>query len=589
MTTSRLPSSGTTRLPRVSQDLCQDYSRSSRLEWLETNGTGAFAMGTVSGANTRRYHGYLVAANSDAGRRVRLAKVDEELNGQPLGTNQFPSAVYPEGFRHLVEFSLDPNPRWTYQVGGVRLQKSLYLVPGRSVAVVEYAASAPCQLTARAFLAERDYHHLRVGYEVPTGCCLQAVNGELEYEAGWWRDFEYLVELDRGFPFREDLYTPGVYRFALEPGRPAGLVASLEPDLRIDLERWRNAREQRPHDPASDFDACRADGQPTLIAGYPWFTDWGRDTMISLPGLVTGRGQREKARSIIDAFLSHRRQGLIPNRFPDVGETPEYNAVDATLWLVAAIADLDAADLRPVVREIVDWFRRGTLYGIRVDPADGLLAAGDATTNLTWMDARYNGMPMTSRHGKAVEINALWINALAFLADPVLESTRRSFQRHFWNGRYLSDCVGDDALRPNQLLALSLPVACVTDEQARVVLEVIEAELLTPFGLRTLSPRDPRYQGRYEGSPAARDAAYHQGTVWPWLLGPYLTACLRYRPGTRVVVESQLRIWRDQTMVGCLGHIAEIYDGDAPHRPLGAPAQAWSLAELLRVEQLLSR
>jgi len=580
---------------RIPANIGQDYARSSRLEWLETNGTGSFAMGTVSGANTRRYHGYLVAdAAPPTGRAVWLAKVDETVDGHALGVNQFPSVVHPEGHRLLAEFTMEPNPRWTYQVGGIRLAKSLYLVPGRNIAVIEYAANAPCRLAVRPFLAGRDYHSLRRAGDPPSACQLLAVNGELDPEPAWWRDFEYLIELDRGFDYREDLYTPGVYRFALEPGRAAALIATLEPDPATDLAGWRTSRAARGHHPENDFAALRPDGRPTVLAGYPWFTDWGRDTMIALPGLLIGQGRLGEARAIIDAFLAHRHQGLIPNRFPDAGEAPEYNSIDATLWLIAAVAQLDAAGgdvngLRPVLEEIVAWLRRGTLYSVQVDPADGLLNAGDASTNLTWMDARSHGLPVTSRHGKAVEINALWLNALAYLRDPALVAATQTFQSTFWNGRYLSDCAGDDSLRPNQLLALSLPYPCVPDDQGEAILQVIEAELLTPVGLRTLSPQDPRYQGRYQGGPAERDAQYHQGTVWPWLLGPYLSACLRLRPDRRSDVEARVARWREETTVGCLGHVAEIYDGDEPHRPAGAPAQAWSLSELLRVERLLAR
>ena len=578
---------------RIPANICQDYGRSSHLEWLETNGTGAFAMGTVSGANTRRYHGYLVAGAAATGRQVWLAKVDEELNGVALGANQFPGRVHPEGCRQLTDFELAPNPRWTYEVDGVRLEKSLSLVEGRNIAVVEYSASAPCLVAVRPFLAGRDYHSLRRRGDVPTGCLLHAVNGMLIAQTDWWCDFEYLLELGRGFDFREDLYTPGRYLFQLEPGRPAALVATLEAGLVVDLDHWRETRMRRGKDPARDFDARRPNGQPTLIAGYPWFTDWGRDTMIALPGLAIGRGQLDMARAIIDAFLSHLHQGLIPNRFPDAGETPEYNSLDATLWLVVAVAELTAAGgnvdgLRAAVVEIVGWMKRGTIYGIHVDPEDGLLSAGDATTNLTWMDARVNGVPVTPRHGKAVEINALWLNALAYLDDPSLETVTAAFQAKFWNGSYLADVVGDDSIRPNQLFALSLPYLCVTRTQGEKILEVVEAELLTLFGLRTLSPRDPAYRGRYEGGPAERDAAYHQGTVWPWLLGPYLLACLRLRPDSRTLVETQVKRWREETTTGCLGHVAEIYDGDFPHRSAGAPAQAWSLAELLRVEQHLA-
>lgn len=545
-------------------------------------------MGTVSGANTRKYHGYLVAdATPPSGRKVWLAKVDEELNGVALGTNQFPGRVWPEGYRQLVEFALEPYPRWTWQVGSVRLSKALYLVPGRNIAVVEYAASERCRMTARPLVAGRDYHSLGGGD--PSGCRLEAVGGEWSGGGERWRDFEYLVEYERGFDFREDLWTPGVVVFDLEPGKPAALVATVEPEVAVDLARWRAARTERGRNPARDFDALRPDGRPTLIAGYPWFTDWGRDTMIALPGLVTGQGEREKARAIIEAFLGHQQRGLIPNRFPDVGERPEYNSVDATLWLIAAVQDLGADDLKPACAEIVECLRRGTSYGIGVDPEDGLLRAGDEGTNLTWMDARLNGRPVTPRAGKPVEINALWLNALAYLDDPAVEPVTARFQQRFWNGRYLDDVVGDSSLRPNQIFALSLPYSPVTAEQAEAVLQIIEANLLTECGLRSLSPDDPRYCGRYEGDVPRRDAAYHQGTVWGWLLGPYLAACWRLRPERRDEVVRRARRWREETERWCLGHVAEIYDGDPPHRPVGAPAQAWSLAELLRVERLIAR
>jgi len=577
---------------RIPANLCQDYERSSRLEWLETNGTGAFAMGTVSGANSRRYHGYLVVGSGGGERQVWLAKVDEELNGEALGANQFPGCVHPTGYRHLVDFSLDPFPMWTYWVDGVLLRKTLFLVPGRPIAVVHYAASAACELAVRPFIAGRGYHQLGAGR--PEGLHLHAWHGEFAADPGWWRNFEYSIEQDRGFAFREDLYTPGRYLYQISADQPVALVATVEPHLVLDIENWRAGRCRHGRDAAADFHAQRADGKPTLIAGYPWFTDWGRDTMIALPGLLIARGELAKARAIIDAFLGHLHQGLIPNRFPDAGETPEYNSVDATLWLIVAIAELQAAggdsqDLRPAIEEIVAWFRRGTLFGIQVDPSDGLLAAGDRTTNLTWMDARVDGRPITPRYGKAVEINALWLNALAYLGDPALEAATAAFERSFWNGRYLSDVVGDDRLRPNQLFALSLPYLCVSPEQGKAMLEIIESELLTPVGLRTLAPQDPEYRGRYTGGPAERDSAYHQGTVWPWLLGPYLTACLRLRPDRRAEVEAKVKRWREETEAGCLGHIAEIYDGDPPHRPVGAPAQAWSLAELLRLEWQLSR
>jgi predicted glycogen debranching enzyme len=349
----------------------------------------------------------------------------------------------------------------------------------------------------------------------------------------------------------------------------------------------------------------RADGSPTIIAGYPWFTDWGRDTMISLPGLLIAPRRLDEARQIIEGFLKHRNQGVIPNRFPDSGETPEYNTVDATLWMFQAVRAWLAAGgdreflhdvFLPAAKDIVEWHRKGTWYGIHVDPEDHLLGAGP---QLTWMDAKVGDWVVTPRHGKPVEINALWHGALCLMAEwgddscrLEAENVRQSFREKFWNAerQCLYDVLTEDGpvkkLRPNQIFAVSLRNGLLDQDQQRAVVSIVQRELLTPVGLRTLEASDPEYQPRYEGGPRERDGAYHQGTVWPWLLGPFVDAFLAAfgeTPQTlaycRGLVE---RLEAEAAHAGCLGSIAEIYDGEEPRLPRGCPAQAWSVGEIAR-------
>jgi glycogen debranching enzyme len=616
----------------VSRETCIDYERSSRLEWLVTNGTGAFAMGTVSGANTRRYHGYLVVRlRPPVGRYVLLAKFDEEVlvDGRviALGTNQYPGSVHPTGYRYLDRFRPAPHPVWSWAVDGLHLEKRLTLVEGRQAVVVEYRADRACRLIARPFLAFRDYHSLTRANralnsaisELGSGVTMQPYpdlpaltfarsGGSFQPGGSWFYHFEYLVEYERGLEFREDLYCPGAFEFEMAPGRTVWVVAGIEvPDRwSFPSDRDETTLAGRLAQAAGQFVVRRSDGSPTVLAGYPWFTDWGRDTMIALPGLLIGRGRLDEARQIITGFLQHLRQGLIPNRFPDHGP-PEYNTVDATLWMFPAVwayqqAGGDASFFHPAAKEIIDWHLRGTLYGIGVDPADGLLAAGNEETNLTWMDARVNGRPVTPRHGKPVEVNALWYNALRMTESWARErgektaaysrAARRvkaSFEQ-FWNaGRScLCDVLGpagpDPAVRPNQILAVSLPFSVLDKSRQQEVVLAVERHLLTPFGLRTLAPGEPGYQGRYTGGPEERDRAYHQGTVWPWLMGPHVTAYLRAFGWTKknlAYCRSLVEAFVPELDRGCLGQVGEIYEGDPPHRPVGAPAQAWSVAALL--------
>ncbi|MBL8216344.1 MAG: glycogen debranching enzyme family protein [Bryobacterales bacterium] len=592
-------------------------------EWLETNGRGGFAMGTVAGINTRRYHGVLVASlRPPVERQVLLARVEEEVHGVNLGAAQYPGVVTPRGFEHLVHFQLAPFPTWRYQASGVTFTKRLFLRYGHQTAVLRYEAGAACRMRLRTFLACRDYHSLRRGGGDFDAGPLRVHTNALRFvaDAHWYWRNQYAVEQARGLDFEEDLYSPGWYEFELTPGQGAWMVATIE-DGTPDVEAWereecarRAAFGSRLETAAEQFCVRRADGSPTILAGYPWFTDWGRDTMISIPGLLLARGKAAEARQILDGFLRHLNQGLIPNRFPDAGEEPEYNTADATLWAFVVAWALRCRRgseqwLRdmfyPAALEILRWHMRGTHYGIRQDATDGLLWAGNAGTQLTWMDAKVGDWVVTPRHGKAVEINALWYNALRITAhwagrygdaDMALRlsaeanRTMRSFAAKFWNPSrgclYDRADPQDDRVRPNQLFAISLPFPLLDNERQRRVVELCERELLTPVGLRTLEPGHAEYRGRYEGGPWERDGAYHQGTVWPWLLGPFLSARLRAfgrTPENLAWCREQLRAMEAEIDQNCLGQLAEIYDGDEPRRAVGAAAQAWSVAEVLRI------
>jgi predicted glycogen debranching enzyme len=454
----------------------------------------------------------------------------------------------------------------------------------------------------------------------------------------WFRQFEYLREMERGQDFREDLFNPGILSFALREGETVAVIASTEP---LQAGRWRELVSTEAARRRTVACTCTEGGEEatqlalaadqflirkgeqghSVIAGYPWFTDWGRDTMIALPGLTLSTGRTDVARSILQTYAGSANQGMIPNRFPDRSEEPEFNTVDATLWMfVAAWRYLQATEdmefarrtLLPFFAEVIAWHRKGTHYGIHVTE-DGLLTAGEPGVQLTWMDAKVGDWVVTPRQGKPVEINALWYNALRIAAevarrvgetgenaelarewDGLADACRRSFRRRFWGAAhgYLADVVdgpdleADFSLRPNQLLAISLPYPLLEGEEARRILDAVTGSLLTPYGLRTLDPHDPRYAGRYSGNQWQRDAAYHQGTVWPWLMGPYLDAFLRakgHSEEAKATARELLRPLMEHLGEAGLGSLSEIFDGDSPHTPQGCYAQAWSVAEVLRI------
>ncbi|MFQ6097729.1 MAG: amylo-alpha-1,6-glucosidase [Armatimonadota bacterium] len=643
---------------RFGAAVCHDLARALRKEWLETNGLGGYASSTIAGANTRRYHGLLVAATEPpVGRMALLSKFEESLlrDGPlaDLGCNLYPGAVYPEGYRHLAEFRLDPFPTFTYLADDVCLVKRVFMLHGHNATVVQYEvaeADDPVQLVLRPLVAARNHHHLqrwnealRAEVDVRDGCmtcspygdvttlCLTYDRGAFARNPDWYYDFEYPRELDRGLEHREDLFCPGYLRMTLRAGETATVIASHREPLELDgddaaeRERERRLRIRSslgdPEGPkgtlclaADAFVVRRSGEQRSIIAGYPWFADWGRDAMIALPGLLLCTGRFELAREVLGTYASHCRDGLIPNTFPEAGREPAYNTVDASLWFVHGVrayadatGDLDfvRGELWRPLTEVIERYKRGTRYGIRMDD-DGLVSAGDAETQLTWMDAKVGDRVITSRHGKCVEINALWYNALrhvehfcARVGEDALgqevaalaERVKASFEPTFWNEALgcLNDCVRDDevddSVRPNQIFAVSLPYSLLPADKERRVVETVRRILLTPMGLRTLSPSDPAYVGRYEGPQPQRDGAYHQGTVWAWLIGPFLTAWLKVNDYSEEAAafarEALAPLLRHLHDAG-LGSISEVFDGDEPHAPKGAIAQAWSVAEVLK-------
>jgi predicted glycogen debranching enzyme len=644
---------------RFNETICRDLNTSAKREWLETNGLGGFASSTLSGINTRRYHGLLIAATKPpVGRMVLLSKVEEALmiDGRrfELSANRYPGVVHPQGYQYLKEFRQDPFPVFVYQVGEVELEKSIFIVHGENTTVVQYAVrgagAAQCSLELRPLIAFRDYHNtthaneaLNPAYEAAPGSLkftpyaglpslfLAHDDAAVRRTGDWYRSFEYDVEHDRGLDFREDLFNPCVLVFDLNRNaRPAWIASTEEHSSatadslrRSEIGRRRALVESAPVDDdfvrslvlaADQFIVQRGEGS-TVIAGYHWFSDWGRDTMIALPGLALVTNRLDAARSILQAFAMHVDRGMLPNRFPDAGEAPEYNTVDATLWFFEAVHafvektgdyEFVRQSLYPVLAEIVAWHERGTRYGIRVEP-DGLLCAGEPGVQLTWMDAKVGDWVVTPRQGKPVEIQALWYNALRVMEDlaekygydshrvryaEMAERTRTAFTSLFWNESQgcLFDVVDgerrDSAIRPNQIFTVSLTHQMLLTEQARSVVNVVEKELLTPYGLRSLAPSDSAYRGRYDGDPHSRDSAYHQGTVWPWLLSPFVRAYLRvndHSQKARMQAEQWIGTLRAYLEGEGVGQIPEVFDGDAPHRAGGCIAQAWSVAELLHV------
>ena len=641
---------------------------SASREWLETDGLGGFASGTVAGIRTRRYHALLLTATTPpTGRLVLVNGFDAWLQTSggrfDLSSQWYmPGVMGGNGAQNIESFASAPWPTWVFKFAdGTRIRQEIFLMQDAPVTCVAWKllSSGGAMLTARPFLSGRDYHALhhsnpafrfgaevRAGYvawqpynDVPGVAALS--NGDYVQDPHWYNNFLYEAERARGLDCEEDLATPGTFSWQLDT-KDAALIfttsdhamATFAGAQALELLARTRQREQerrakfdsRLHASAHAYVVQRSSQRgasgKTIIAGYPWFTDWGRDTFIALRGLCIATGRLDDAREILIAWAGTVSEGMLPNRFPDHGEQPEFNSVDASLWFVNAVREYleargggkrgasaaeEASSLHEAVTKILKGYLLGTRFGIRVD-TDGLLAAGEAGVQLTWMDAKVGDWVVTPRMGKPVEIQALWLNALAFAVqfDPQwqkpLEQGLLSFRERFWNPErnYLFDVVdvnhqsglNDPALRPNQIFAIGgLPLAIIDGPRALKVVDEVEQHLWTPAGLRSLAPAEAGYAGRYEGGVHQRDGSYHQGTVWPWLIGPFVEAWLRTHGNNDQARKEARTRFLDPVLAGLgtagLDHISEIADGDLPHTARGCPFQAWSVGEALRLDRVV--
>ncbi|MEO7271591.1 MAG: amylo-alpha-1,6-glucosidase [Vicinamibacterales bacterium] len=635
------------------------------LEWLEADGLGGFASGTSTGLRTRRYHGLLLTATTPPTGRMMLVNglevwIETSSGRYPLSSQRYaPDVLYPDGVRYIESFTNAPWPCWTFRLDdGTVIEHAVLVEPGSALTVLSWRLRDPrpgMRLQLRPLISGRDYHalhHENAGFAFqaePSGAVVTwrpyagvpsiaaITNGTYTQQPEWYRNFLYEAERVRGLDDTEDLASPGTFTFDLADtavivlttgdradavaarlaaaGDPANAVVAMVAELH-QRERTRRVFPSALARAAESFLVRRGAGK-TIVAGYPWFTDWGRDTFIALRGLCVSTGRLADARDILVGWVRVLSEGMLPNRFPDQGDTPEYNSVDASLWYVVAVdAFLSAArtagfvlsiteetSLRGAVEAIVSGYAAGTRYGIRAD-ADGLLACGEPGVQLTWMDAKIGNWVVTPRTGKPVEIQALWLNALSIAGrwtpqwSDRLQLGLASFRARFWmeeEGR-LADVVDvdhvpgtiDASFRPNQILAVGgLPLMLLEQSTALRVVSAIESALVTPMGLRSLAPGSPGYAPHYEGDGAARDARYHQGTVWPWLIGPFVEAWLRVHGSTaRTRREARTRFLGPLLALAEQngGQLPEIADADPPHTLRGCQAQAWSVAEVLRVE-----
>jgi predicted glycogen debranching enzyme len=653
-------------------------------EWLETDGGGGYASSTLENRHTRRYHGLLVAnLRKPEGRHVLLSKLEDSLlaGGEEFffSSHRYPGVLFPPGPSVLESFSLDLSPRFVCRAGRMNVKKSILMPHGKGTLLVRYDLDRCPKdgiLRLKPFLAFRGYHNLASenpflcdrAERIDNGFRIEPYEGmpplfiqtsrasRFTPSPAWYSRFQYMEERKRGFNWEEDLFLPGILEVPVERKCTVILSICCEGDtmphhVPNPAAIWKTEVVRRGRDQAADkrqtigftdedreillalLRAARSfliktpSGRPAVIAGYPWFGSWGRDTLISLPGLCFSTGRIAEGIEILTEIGRHERDGLLPNFFSADGSPEAYNTVDSSLWYFWTVQELlrgtgDKALIRdcfwPVMKHIIRSFMEGTRFGIGMDDR-GLLHAGNGQTALTWMDATVGGIPVTPRHGSPVEINALWYNALCFARDraaefgepsfidcDLLPLLRRSFREAFWNwgpdaascpqgclGDVFRDGILDTAVRPNQIFAVSLPFSPLDAAEQVAVVRVVREKLLTPCGLRTLSPADPAYHGRYEGNPAERDGAYHQGTIWPWLLGAFGEAALRVsddREQEKANLRQYLRTFlRQHLLEAGIGSVSEVFDGDAPHRPGGCVAQAWSVAELIRLYALLDK
>jgi predicted glycogen debranching enzyme len=626
-------------------------------EWLETNGLGGWASSTITGCHSRRYHGLLVAATKPPTERmVMISKLDETIvvNHErfELGVNNYGDAIHPYGFRYLKSFSKNLFPQFLYEAGGVQLRKSILMVYDENTTLIKYEVlKAPGHFSIEflPLLAARGYHQLLHAndavyqqgefsngqfsiklYDGTPVVFMQLPGSEFHPNPAWYFHFHYNIEKYRGLDFTEDLFSPGYFSIDAKEGEVIYVVLSTESKgqrnapllFETEIERREALLKKEKHPAvrqltlaADQFIVRRSESLKTVIAGYHWFTDWSRDTMIALTGLTLSTGRFDDAKKILAAFAQVVDQGMLPNRFPDNNEAPEYNTVDGTLWYFIAVYNYLKAtkdktfvlsEILPKLKEIIDWHYRGTRYNIHVAD-DGLLYAGESGVQLTWMDAKIGDWVVTPRTGKAVEIQALWYNAVCIFSELLAyngqeedaykmyeqaQRAKQAFEEKFWyeEGGYLYDVIdennkADASLRPNQLFAISLPFQLINGDKSRSIMQIVEEKLLTSKGLRSLSPDDSRYVSHYGGDAWHRDSSYHQGTVWSWLLGPYVDALFKTN-GSSVALSKAVDVicnFLPHLEDAGIGTVSEIFDADAPFTPRGCMAQAWGVAEILRV------
>ncbi|VVC00939.1 Amylo-alpha-1,6-glucosidase [uncultured archaeon] len=628
-------------------------SQAACREWLLPCGTGGFASSTAIGMNTRKYHGLLVAPIAGGqNRHVMLSKFEETAKTggaeYPLSTNTYPGVVYPEGFRHLVGFSFDSHPLFAYSLGGARLEKSVRMPHGKNTVVVSYrlASGREAELKVRPLLAPRPMHSDpsasgpqlqpeadRLGFSIakPAAMRVSASAGSFHPSPEKYRNMEYRAEKERGYPYSETLASPGHFSATLEKGDELHIAASLEglsASEALDLLDRQNARfshlaagfarqngfERTDFSDtlvrAADSFVFSRNGSHGLLAGFHWFSEWGRDANVALPGILLCTGRHALAFEILSQQPGMMREGLLPNFIDENGQA-HYNSADASLWFVNAVREyvdytndywsVQQGLWKPLRSFLSSYVQGNSLVGM---DSDCLLEVLEPAA--TWMDAKINGVAVTARRGKPVEINALWYSDLHFLRSlaerfddkrtesviaPIIETIGSSFQKFLSaeDGRLLDVLEpADSSLRPNQVFALSLPHSPLNELQKKHVFNIVRSRLYTPFGLRTLSPDDPRYHERYSGNQEERDSAYHQGAIWPWLLGAFYEAQLRIYPGSERAVLGSLRPLAEAMSKGCIGSLPELYE-PATLEPRGAISQAWSVAEVLRIYAKVKR
>ncbi|MBI2251881.1 MAG: glycogen debranching enzyme family protein, partial [Armatimonadetes bacterium] len=638
-------------------------------EWLVANNSGGYSSSTIINTNTRTYHGLLIAKIKE-GRFLYLSKIDEEIEiGEKtyhLGTNQYQNnTIYPQGYQYLKEFYLEDGiPTFIYSAGQFILEKKIWMEYLNNTTYIRYLLhppNLPLNLKLVPLITFRSHHDVFRGspdlhfetsiikgglkikphIDIPPLIITSMPDANFYPTGIWYWNFTYFQEQERGLNFKEDLYSPGIFYLTLEPGNPLTITASLEEtkinssEAHEDEIRRKKEIIGKNHFYFENFPEKNLINQlflsgnqfiikdlekqkVSIIAGYPWFYEWGRDTFISLPGLTLATGHFNEAKNIFIYFLKFLKQGLIPNIILENEKIIIHNSADASLWLFWALDyylkfTKDYLFLESIYTElikIIEWYVKGTYFNIKLDPKDGLLYCGEQGIQLTWMDAKIEDWVVTPRTGKPVEVNALWYNALNFMENwstilnkknknfsylELIDLIKKNFILSFWHekGQYLYDVIDTEAendfsLRPNQIFAISLPYSLLPLELEKKIIHIIEEKLLTPFGLRTLSPDDPKYIGKYEGGVNNRDLAYHQGTVWAWLIGAFCEAHYKIYKDKEKIIEILKPILNHLKEEGAIGSISEIFDGDYPHCLRGCISQAWSVAEILRIFHLIS-